>query len=143
MCGIVGILGRSDVADCVIDGLSRLEYRGYNSAGIALMDSARRVSIRRSVGQLSALRDNLDKAPVSGLVGIGHTRWATHGHATEANARGGSADIKTTECGEVALPFVYAVVAQMLAYHVARAKGTNVDRPRSRAQSVTVERSHR
>ena len=86
MCGIVGILGRSDVTERVIDGLSRLEYRGYDSAGIALMDPAGRVSIRRSVGKLAALRDNLHKAPISGLVGIGHTRWATHGPATEANA---------------------------------------------------------
>ena len=86
MCGIVGILGRSGVRERVIDGLSRLEYRGYDSAGIALMDSDGRVSIRRSVGKLAALRDNLKLAPLSGLVGIGHTRWATHGPATENNA---------------------------------------------------------
>ena len=86
MCGIVGILGRSDVTERVIDGLSQLEYRGYDSAGIALMDSDGRVSIRRSVGKLAALRDNLKLAPLGGLVGIGHTRWATHGPATENNA---------------------------------------------------------
>ncbi|QIQ87530.1 glutamine--fructose-6-phosphate transaminase (isomerizing) [Erythrobacter sp.] len=86
MCGIVGILGRSDVTERVIDGLSRLEYRGYDSAGIALMDLDGRVSIRRSIGKLDALRDKLTTAPMSGLVGIGHTRWATHGPATEANA---------------------------------------------------------
>lgn len=86
MCGIVGILGRSDVTERVVDGLSRLEYRGYDSAGIALMDPTGRVSIRRSVGKLEALRETLGNAPISGLLGIGHTRWATHGAAIEENA---------------------------------------------------------
>lgn len=86
MCGIVGILGRSDVTERVVEGLSRLEYRGYDSAGVALMDESGQIAIRRSVGKLQNLRSALEKAPLSGLVGIGHTRWATHGAATEANA---------------------------------------------------------
>lgn len=86
MCGIVGILGRSDVTERVVEGLSRLEYRGYDSAGVALMDESGQIAIRRSVGKLQNLRSALEKAPLSGLVGIGHTRWATHGAATEINA---------------------------------------------------------
>lgn len=86
MCGIVGILGRSDVTERVVEGLSRLEYRGYDSAGVALMDESGQIAIRRSVGKLQNLRSALETAPLSGLVGIGHTRWATHGVATELNA---------------------------------------------------------
>lgn len=86
MCGIVGILGRSDVAERVVEGLSRLEYRGYDSAGVAFMDGNGAIAVRRSVGKLQNLRRALEEAPLSGLVGIGHTRWATHGAATELNA---------------------------------------------------------
>ncbi|MEP3145189.1 glutamine--fructose-6-phosphate transaminase (isomerizing) [Qipengyuania citrea] len=86
MCGIVGILGRSDVTSRVVEGLSRLEYRGYDSAGVALMDESGQIAIRRSVGKLQNLRSSLETKPLSGLVGIGHTRWATHGAATEFNA---------------------------------------------------------
>ncbi|MHA6334530.1 glutamine--fructose-6-phosphate transaminase (isomerizing) [Qipengyuania sp. CAU 1752] len=86
MCGIVGILGRSDVTERVVEGLSRLEYRGYDSAGVALMDEHGTIAIRRSVGKLQNLRSALESAPLSGLLGIGHTRWATHGAATELNA---------------------------------------------------------
>lgn len=86
MCGIVGIVGRSDVTDRILDGLARLEYRGYDSAGLALMDAAGRINTRRCVGKLTALRSSLENAPLAGNLGIGHTRWATHGAATELNA---------------------------------------------------------
>lgn len=86
MCGIIGILGRSDVTERLVDGLSRLEYRGYDSAGLALMGADDRVSVRRAVGKLDALRAMLAENPMAGRLGIGHTRWATHGAATVDNA---------------------------------------------------------
>ncbi len=85
MCGIVGILGKHEAAPIILDALKRLEYRGYDSAGIAtLYDGA--LGRRRAVGKLAALSDLLVRDPIRGTAGIGHTRWATHGAATEANA---------------------------------------------------------
>lgn len=85
MCGIVGILGTSDVADRLFDGLKRLEYRGYDSAGIAtLHDGA--IERRRAQGKLANLGARLAEQPLPGHVGIAHTRWATHGAPTEDNA---------------------------------------------------------
>lgn len=85
MCGIVGILAKRPVADLLVDGLKRLEYRGYDSAGIATLVSGH-IETRRAVGKLSALADKLAREPLSGTVGIGHTRWATHGRPSEDNA---------------------------------------------------------
>ena len=85
MCGIVGIISNSDVPQRVFDGLKRLEYRGYDSAGIAIISNGKLIS-RRAEGKLEALRTRLDAKPFSGTIGIGHTRWATHGPATKANA---------------------------------------------------------
>jgi glucosamine--fructose-6-phosphate aminotransferase (isomerizing) len=85
MCGIVGILGRAPVAAHLIDALKRLEYRGYDSAGIATLDHGK-LSRRRAQGKLSALEARLAKEPLPGNIGIGHTRWATHGKPTESNA---------------------------------------------------------
>ena len=85
MCGIVGILGKEDVATSIIDGLRRLEYRGYDSAGIATLDHGR-IERRRAPGKLGNLAKALDAAPLTGKTGIGHTRWATHGAPTEINA---------------------------------------------------------
>ncbi|SEH66757.1 glutamine--fructose-6-phosphate transaminase (isomerizing) [Paracoccus alkenifer] len=86
MCGIIGILGQNQVAPQLVDGLRRLEYRGYDSAGIATVDSNGRLDRRRAVGKLVNLSDLLVHQPLEGRAGIGHTRWATHGAATETNA---------------------------------------------------------
>ncbi|HYE01298.1 MAG TPA: glutamine--fructose-6-phosphate aminotransferase, partial [Alphaproteobacteria bacterium] len=85
MCGIIGILGKTDVADRILDGLKRLEYRGYDSAGIATLVNGH-IDRRRAEGKLSALGELLAARPLPGDAGIGHTRWATHGAPTEANA---------------------------------------------------------
>ncbi|MGV6820401.1 MAG: glutamine--fructose-6-phosphate transaminase (isomerizing) [Parvularcula sp.] len=85
MCGIVGIIGNQEVASRLTEGLTRLEYRGYDSAGIAVLSNGT-VSRRRAVGKLEALRAVLADSPISGQVGIGHTRWATHGAPTVSNA---------------------------------------------------------
>jgi glucosamine--fructose-6-phosphate aminotransferase (isomerizing) len=85
MCGIVGILGREAVAVQLVDALRRLEYRGYESAGIATLENGR-LSSRRAQGKLRALEERLHGQPLPGKIGIGHTRWATHGRPSEANA---------------------------------------------------------
>jgi glutamine---fructose-6-phosphate transaminase (isomerizing) len=85
MCGIVGILGTKPVAMHLVDALKRLEYRGYDSAGIATLDRGA-MGRRRAKGKLSALEHRLESDPLPGNVGIGHTRWATHGRPTEDNA---------------------------------------------------------
>jgi glucosamine--fructose-6-phosphate aminotransferase (isomerizing) len=85
MCGIVGILGREQVADHIIDALRRLEYRGYDSAGIATLENGQLVR-RRAEGKLKNLERRLEREPLTGTSGIGHTRWATHGRPTENNA---------------------------------------------------------
>ena len=85
MCGIVGIIGRAEVAPLLIDGLRRLEYRGYDSAGVATLIDGR-IERRRAEGKLDRLVERLRQAPVSGRIGIAHTRWATHGVPNETNA---------------------------------------------------------
>jgi glutamine---fructose-6-phosphate transaminase (isomerizing) len=85
MCGIIGIIGKGEVAPLLIDGLKRLEYRGYDSAGIATLVNGR-IERRRAEGKLINLDRRVHEQPVAGTVGIGHTRWATHGGPTENNA---------------------------------------------------------
>ena len=85
MCGIVGILGREPVAGLLVDALKRLEYRGYDSAGVATLESGQLVR-RRAEGKLRNLEARLAREPLAGTIGIGHTRWATHGRPTEGNA---------------------------------------------------------
>ena len=85
MCGIVGVLGSGPVAAAIVDALKRLEYRGYDSAGVATLENGR-LERRRAEGKLRNLEAKLAAAPLSGLIGIGHTRWATHGKPTEMNA---------------------------------------------------------
>src|ERR1700758_3519648 len=85
MCGIIGILGRGPVAEQLVDSLRRLEYRGYDSAGVATLEGDH-LARRRAEGKLKNLEARLHTEPLSGHTGIGHTRWATHGKPTEGNA---------------------------------------------------------
>lgn len=85
MCGIVGYIGPRNATPVILDGLQRLEYRGYDSAGVAVLDNGE-IKMRRDVGKLSNLRAKVDQDPVKGNIGIGHTRWATHGVPAERNA---------------------------------------------------------
>src|ERR1700691_5051957 len=87
MCGIVGYVGPKKVVPVIIEGLRRLEYRGYDSAGIAVGSRSRStLEVRRAKGKLANLEDVLREQPIDGSFGIGHTRWATHGRPTEENA---------------------------------------------------------
>ncbi|KFG68479.1 glutamine--fructose-6-phosphate transaminase (isomerizing) [Microvirga sp. BSC39] len=85
MCGIVGIIGKTPVAPQIVEALKRLEYRGYDSAGVATLEEGR-LDRRRAEGKLRNLETKLSQSPLSGVIGIGHTRWATHGKPNETNA---------------------------------------------------------
>jgi glutamine---fructose-6-phosphate transaminase (isomerizing) len=86
MCGIVGYVGNKQVVPLIIDGLRKLEYRGYDSAGIAVVNEGHDLEIRRAEGKLRNLEETIRLSPLDGTYGIGHTRWATHGRPTEENA---------------------------------------------------------
>lgn len=85
MCGIVGYVGNDECSSILLDGLRRLEYRGYDSAGVAILAKGE-IRVARAVGKLRNLEKQLDETPISGTLGIGHTRWATHGRPSEVNA---------------------------------------------------------
>jgi len=86
MCGIVGYVGPRDATPVILDGLKRLEYRGYDSAGLAVVQADGSIGVRRDVGKLGRLIERVQADPLSGQIGIGHTRWATHGEPCERNA---------------------------------------------------------
>jgi glucosamine--fructose-6-phosphate aminotransferase (isomerizing) len=86
MCGIVGAIAERNVVPILIEGLRRLEYRGYDSAGVAVLGSDQSIGLRKTVGKVAELEDKLGADPLRGLLGVAHTRWATHGGVTEANA---------------------------------------------------------
>ena len=86
MCGIVGYIGPQKVAPLILDGLKRLEYRGYDSAGVAVVTHNGLLEIRRALGKLCNLEEALRQSPMESGYGIGHTRCATHGRPTEQNA---------------------------------------------------------
>src|SRR6266704_3337601 len=85
MCGIVGYVGSGDAVSVLVEGLARLEYRGYDSAGVAVQNGGG-VETRKLAGRIAGLRELLARRPLHGHCGIGHTRWATHGAPTERNA---------------------------------------------------------
>jgi glucosamine--fructose-6-phosphate aminotransferase (isomerizing) len=93
MCGIIGYVGERQAAPILLDGLSRLEYRGYDSVGIAVLSPSNEVTIHKQAGKLSGLASNLEGSTPAGTLGIGHTRWATHGKPTDTNAH------PHTDCG--------------------------------------------
>jgi glucosamine--fructose-6-phosphate aminotransferase (isomerizing) len=86
VCGIVGYIGPKKVVPLILDGLRRLEYRGYDSAGIAVVSQNGHMEIRRASGKLPNLEESIRNNPIDGIYGLGHTRWATHGRPTEENA---------------------------------------------------------
>jgi glutamine---fructose-6-phosphate transaminase (isomerizing) len=86
MCGIVGYIGNRKAVPIILEGLKRLEYRGYDSAGIAVYGDDGQLAVRRASGKLRNLEEAIRLNPVDGTYGIGHTRWATHGRPTEENA---------------------------------------------------------
>ena len=90
MCGIVGYVGHRQAADVIVDGLTRLEYRGYDSAGVVISPrgeaDASQLNVVKRAGKLSVLKDALVTQPLSGTLGLGHTRWATHGKPNDVNA---------------------------------------------------------
>src|SRR5262245_61664869 len=84
MCGIIGVTGTREAEPVLVEGLRRLEYRGYDSAGLVTLGDEG-LSLRRRIGRVSQLASLLKQSPATGLTGIGHTRWATHGGVTERN----------------------------------------------------------
>src|SRR5512142_1142435 len=85
MCGIVGYIGKRNAAPLILESLRKLEYRGYDSAGIAVLNDGH-IAVRRCEGKLANLEAVLGREPMAGTIGIGHTRWATHGRPSETNA---------------------------------------------------------
>ncbi len=104
MCGIVGYVGGGQAVEFLVDGLYRLEYRGYDSAGVATLDAHGQLHLTKTAGRIRDLQDRLTASPAPGTVGIGHTRWATHGAATDKNAHphlGGDGEVAVVHNGVI------------------------------------------
>ncbi|MEZ6130413.1 MAG: glutamine--fructose-6-phosphate transaminase (isomerizing) [Planctomycetaceae bacterium] len=151
MCGIVGYVGFRSVPELLLEGLHRLEYRGYDSAGIAVMSHGE-ISIRKKAGRVTELAGLLQQRPLKGTVGIGHTRWATHGETTDENSHphvGGNGEVVLVHNGVIenydslrrqlqALGYIFRsqtdteVVAHLIAHHLTRQLERSGDDPDDR-----------
>ena len=103
MCGIVGYVGHRDVSGFLLEGLHRLEYRGYDSAGIAVLQNGE-IQVRKKAGRVQELNSLVDAKPVRAKIGIGHTRWATHGETSDVNSHphlGGNGDVVLVHNGVI------------------------------------------
>ena len=156
MCGIVGMIGRSQAASHLLDGLSRLQYRGYDSAGIATLVNGR-IERRRAEGKLDNRAAILEQKPLLGVAPSDELYDKVFSNLQEVLARGrrvillsdseGVQKLGSQAAAAVTLPnvhpfiapIVYAIPVQLLAYHTAVARGADVDHPRNLAKSVTVE----
>ena len=107
MCGIVGYVGDKSAVGIIVDGLKKLEYRGYDSAGVAILQDGR-LEVRRAAGKMKNLETILRERPVTGRLGIGHTRWATHGRPSEENAH------PHTDCGDALVVVHNAILENYL-----------------------------
>src|ERR671939_1753213 len=86
MCSIIGIISKNVVAPTLVESLKRMEYRGYDSVGVATLSKHDKISVRKGIGKVNQVNSNLGLANMEGFIGIGHTRWATHGGVTDYNA---------------------------------------------------------
>src|SRR5437763_296080 len=114
MCGIVGYVGDKSAISIIVEGLKRLEYRGYDSAGVAVLHAGK-LEVRRAAGRIKMLEGVLRERPVQGSLGIGHTRWATHGRPSEENAHSHTRDVVILEDDEVAVVTAAGVELSTLA----------------------------
>ncbi|HIK95195.1 MAG TPA: glutamine--fructose-6-phosphate aminotransferase, partial [Planctomycetes bacterium] len=148
MCGIVGYVGFRSVSELLLEGLHRLEYRGYDSAGIAVMADDG-IVLRKRAGRVGELAALLDEQPVRGSIGIGHTRWATHGETTDENSHphiGGNGEVAIVHNGVIEnyislrnqlqeMGYVFQsqtdteVVAHLIAHHLSEQQKLNCDEP--------------
>lgn len=148
MCGIVGYIGFRSVSDVLLEGLHRLEYRGYDSAGIAVMQNDH-IAVRKKAGRVNELSQVVKKQPVESTVGIGHTRWATHGETTDDNSHphlGGNGEVALVHNGVIEnydslrnqlmeMGYVFKsqtdteVVAHLIAHHLAEQSKLDSDEP--------------
>ena len=127
MCGIVGTVAERPIVEILIEGLKRLEYRGYDSAGVVVLDQQGNTSCIKREGKVEVLAKAVKEQSPQGTIGIAHTLWATHGVPSERNAH------------HLITPILFSIPLQFQSYYVALVKGTDVNQPRNLAKSVTVQ----